>query len=173
MTRRHVRWTALLCVVVAATSACGTTSAALSEATPKSEIAPFGTDFLSGEVLGLTISQEDTTDALADARRAYVDAIGLYGFRDRDGVLQATLQVTRFNESADYESERFRHGLVAELGGSVPKQLRLGESSVYVARRTSQTRTAWFDGPYFLVLAVRKEFEAPYALVREAVGIKL
>lgn len=153
-------------------SGCGATVDNAAEATPADAIHILAPNLLSGTVLGLNITAEEVGETLDEARRSYVDAAGLYGFRDAEEELQATLQVTRFNAGAETELPTFRHGLVAKLGGSIPKAIRVGDDEVFVARRTEQLRAAWFHDEWFFVLTTNDRYEMPLALLREALEIR-
>jgi len=160
-------------VAGATLAGCGAGSGAgQPAATPAADIHPLHPDLLSGTVLGLRIAAEDVGGVLDEARRSFVDAAGLYGFRDEEGELQATLQVTRFNDEAEPELPAFRHGLVTKLGGSIPKVVRIGDDEVFVARRTAQLRAAWFHERWFFVLSANDRFEFPLALLRETLEIR-
>lgn len=172
--KRWRRIAAVVAIVPAlALGACGDDGAGASSATPKSQIRTLRPDLLTGDILGLTIGPESMGEALAKADRSFADAVGLYGFRDPDNVLQATLQVTRLNQNAEHESEEFRRRLVSDLGGSIPKPIKVGADTVYVARRTEQLRAVWFRDRYVFVLSSRDTFRFPFALLREAMVIKL
>lgn len=129
-------------------------------------------DAVPNELLGLQGTQEDIGETLATTKRAYIDAIGLYSYR-RDELLQATLQVSRFNDDADWDSPAFRRSVVGQIGGSVPKRVRVGDEAVYLTTGTKQTLAMWFRGRHLLVLAVREDYDQPRSLLREALEIKL
>ncbi len=161
---------AVLAAIVLATAACGNGEDALAEATPAKSIRQLDASFLPGELLGLPVAQEDQAAALATAERSYVDAVGLYSLRS-DELLQATLQVSRFNENADYSSGSFRRSLLAQIGGSRPKAVRMGKQTVYLTSGTKQRISIWFKEKYLFVLSTRDEYPYPRTLLREALEI--
>lgn len=127
-------------------------------------------DLLPESVLGLDISQEDITDALAGAERSYVDGSALYAFRTAE-LLQATLQVSRFSDEARPESSDFRNALLGQVGGSRPQQVRVGESNVYLTQGNRQRIAVWFTGDYFFILSTREDFDRPRTLLREVLEV--
>lgn len=168
-----MRWAvriAGLALAVALASSCGDGSG--DEATPASQIQRLGPDLVPGELLGLTVAPEDMSASLAKAERSYASAVGLFGLRDRDDVLQATLQVTRFNDEADHDDDRFRDQLLARIGGSLPRKVRVGDDPVFVLRGTRQALSVWFRGGYFFVLSTRERYETPRALLRVALELR-
>jgi hypothetical protein len=62
-------------------------------------IKPISADLVPAAVLGLQTSQEDVSKALAGGQRSYVQTTSVYSFR-KDNLLEATLQVSRFLDSA-------------------------------------------------------------------------
>lgn len=159
-------------VVALTSSGCGDGRPTLVGGTRAKDIKELPADLLPSELLGLQMKQEDIGDALASTKRAYIDGVGLYSFR-RDDLLQATLQVSRFNDDADFESPSFRRSVVSQIGGSVPKRVRVGKENVYLTTGTKQTLAMWFRGRNLLVLAVREDYEQPRTLLREALRIQL
>jgi hypothetical protein len=100
-----------------------------------------------------------------------VDSVGLYSFREGD-LLQATLQVSRFNSKADVRSAKFRQTLLSQIGGSLPKRVTMGEDTVYLTSGTKQIIAVWFRGRNLLVLAVREDYAQPRALLRAALELQ-
>lgn len=161
-------------VVVAAllvVPACGDGEEALAQATPAKQIKQLPPDLVPTEILGLPVTQEDQAETLANAERSYVDAVGLYSLRSEE-LLQATLQVSRFNENADHRSSGFRSSLLAQIGGSRPKAVRMGKDTVYLTTGTRQRIAVWFRDEYLFILSTRDEFTQPRTLLREALGIQ-
>ena len=161
----------LLLVATMALSGCGDDGAA-AEGTRAKDIEQLPADLVPAELLGLQTKQEDIGDALATTKRAYIDSVGLYSFR-REDLLQATLQVSRFNDDAEFESPGFRRSVVSQIGGSVPKRVRIGKETVYLTTGTKQTLAMWYRGRNLLILAVREDYEQPRTLLREALRIQL
>ena len=172
MTRTN-RWVVAAALVALAlvTTGCGDDNAA-AQGTRAKDIEQLPADLIPGELLGLQTKQEDIGGALASTKRAYLESVGLYSFR-REDLLQATLQVSRFNDEADFESGRFRRSVVGQVGGSVPKRVRVGKETVYLTTGTKQTLAMWYRGRNLLILAVREDYQQPRALLREALRIQL
>lgn len=167
--RRRAAVAAAIAVAVAG-GACTNARSIHTDATPGKQIKQLPTDLLPGEVFGLKVSREDMSKTLANTRRSYVDAVGLYGLR-KDDLLEATLQVSRLNSHADFESPAFRRELVGKIGASLPREVRVGPDTVYLSVGTKQTLSAWFRGRNLLVLAVRDEYGQPRALLRQALRL--
>ena len=168
---RRVAAGILVALALATTTACGDDTAA-AEGTRAKDIKQLPADLVPAELLGLQTKQEEIGDALATTKRAYLEGVGLYSFR-REDLLQATLQVSRFNDDADFESASFRRSVVSQIGGSVPKRVRVGKDTVYLTTGTKQTLAMWYRGRNLLVLAVREDYEQPRTLLREALRIQL
>lgn len=162
---------ASLVAIALATTGCGDDGVA-AQGTRAKDIKQLPADLIPGELLGLQTKQEDISGALASTKRAYLEGVGLYSFR-REELLQATLQVSRFNDDADFESAKFRRSVVGQVGGSVPKRVRVGDETVYLTTGTKQTLAMWYRGRNLLVLAVREDYEQPRTLLREALRIQL
>ena len=162
---------AFLALGMLASTACASGPSVASEATPADQIEQLPPEIVPGEILGLKVTRENMSEQLTDVRRAYTDAVGLYSLR-RGELLQATLQVTRFNEEADWDTPRFRASIVGQIGGTVPERVRVGEDIVYLTRGTKQSLSIWFRDRHLMVLAVREEFLQPRALLREVLEIE-
>jgi hypothetical protein len=172
---RPIRWrrsvTTLVAVAALVIPACADEGSAV-DGTRAKDIEQLPADLIPSELLGLQTKQEDIKSALASTKRAYLDSVGLYSFR-REELLQATLQVSRFNDDADFERAGFRQAVVSQIGGSVPKRVRVGKDTVYLTTGTKQTLAMWYRGRNLLVLAVREDFGQPRTLLREALRIRL
>lgn len=151
--------------------ACGNGDEALAQATPAKQIKQLEPGLVPGELLGLPVTQEDQTETLAGVERSYVDGVGLYSLR-RDDLLQATLQISRFNDNADFRSPGFRSALLAQIGGSRPKAVRMGKDTVHLTTGTRQRIAIWFRDEYVFILSTRDEFTQPRTLLREALEIQ-
>ncbi|GAC1587009.1 MAG: hypothetical protein NVS3B21_01570 [Acidimicrobiales bacterium] len=123
------------------------------------------------EVLGLTVRAEDVTKTVANTKRAYIDSLALYGMR-ADNLLQATLQVSRFNADAKYQTDRFRLAVVNQVGTRRPTALTVQDQPVYLTAGNRQRIYVWFKGRYLFVLASRDDFASPRALLRSLLEIK-
>ena len=129
-------------------------------------------DTVPSELLGLKVTQEDMTASLAGSKDSYVDGVGLYAYRSEDDLLQATLQVSKFIDDARYRDAGFRSSVVAKIGGSVPRLVRLGDQRVYLTTGSKQQIAVWFRDEYLFVLSSRDDFTQPRALLREALDIR-
>lgn len=129
-------------------------------------------DAVPSELLGLKVTQEDMTTSLAGSKDSYVDGVGLYAYRSEDDLLQATLQVSKFIDDARYRDAGFRSSVVAKIGGSVPRVVRLGDQRVYLTTGSKQQIAVWFRDQYLFVLSSRDDFTQPRALLREALEIR-
>ncbi len=170
------RWKRVVALVAAAATlavgaGCGDTDAAANEATPSKRIRQLEPGLVPSEMLGLTVTQEDQRATLDRAERSYVDAVGLYSFRFAD-LLQATLQVSRFNDNADFRSNGFRQALINQIGGSRPRPVRVGDETVYLTTATKQRIFIWFREQHLMILSTRDEYPQPRTLLREALEIQ-
>jgi hypothetical protein len=84
----------------------------------------------------------------------------------------ATLQVSRFNDGADVDSDKFRRTVVNQIGSTAPRTVRLGDQTVYLTTGTKQSIGVWFKGRYLFVLASRADFDEPRTLLRKALEIE-
>ena len=84
----------------------------------------------------------------------------------------ATLQVSKLGGPARTDDPVFRRSIVGRIGGSVPREVRLGDTTVWLTTGTSQRLTAWFHGDYFFVLSTRADYERPRTLLRELVEVR-
>jgi len=152
--------------------ACAEGTTASAEATAAGDIEQLSPTLLPSEILGLSVQREDMAEALQGAQLSYVDEVGLYSLR-RDDLLQATIQVSRFNENADSESAEFRRTLLSQVGGSVPKQVVVGDETVYLTTGTKQTIAVFFRERTMVVLAIREDYDQPRTLTREALDLEV
>lgn len=161
-----------LAAAVGSTAACADPDDALLQATPADRIEQLPADLVPASVLGLDVRQEDMTATIGKAQRSFIDGVGMWSMR-RDDLVQATLQVTRFNPNARPEDPGFRQSVVQQIGGSVAQEVRVGEETVFLTTANRQTLGVWFEDDYFFVLAVRQEFDRPRTLLREAIGLEV
>ncbi|HUQ39455.1 MAG TPA: hypothetical protein VM030_04825 [Acidimicrobiales bacterium] len=160
--------TLLLLAIIGLTPACGGSDAKADDG--KIDVLP--KSVLGDDVLGLSVSQEKLTDTVVGTKRTYLDAIGLYSLRKGD-LLQATLQVSRFKTDAKYAKSKFRQSILQQIGTTVPRPFRMAGRTVYLTTGKRQNVAVWFTGRYAYVLSTRQEYEAPRALLRRALEIKL
>lgn len=158
-------------VLAVSATACGAPSG-LEDATPAASIRQLGESVVPSEMLGMKVEREDMAETIKGVERSYVDSVGLYSVRRKDDVLQATLQVSRFNDNARYETSRFRRSLLLQIGGSRPSPLTVGDDKVWATTGTKQQLFVWFRGRHLMVLAVRSDFAQPRTLLREALEIE-
>ena len=135
------------------------------------EVDVFDASLVPTSLAGLAVAAEDVGGA-PDVKNPFVDGVGLYSLREGE-LLQGTLQLSRFTESADSETARFRQSVVRQIGSTTPKAYRMGDRTVYLTAGKRQTIAVWFEGRYFFVLSTREEFPRPRALIREALEITL
>lgn len=161
----------LLTGLVALTfAACGgdgeTTAATKIEVLPK--------DLLPASMAGLRVQSEDIEGTVKGAKRqSYLDSAGLYSFRTDDDLLQATLQVSRFDEEARFKDREFRQSVLLQIGSTVPRAFRMGDQTVYLSTGKSQNVVIWFKDEYLFVLSSREAFGRPRTLLREAIDLDL
>jgi hypothetical protein len=91
----------------------------------------------------------------------------LFSFREKDDLLRATLQVSRFNELAEPDVPKFRNSVVANLGSTVPQELRVGEAHVWLTTGNQQLIFVWFQRRSFMVLSIRGDYPFPRTLLRK------
>ncbi|MDQ3106968.1 MAG: hypothetical protein M3Q68_04105 [Actinomycetota bacterium] len=165
---------AALGALLAATllGACGDGPSASAEATAAEDIEQLPVELLPSEILGLTVQREDMSAALQTAQLSYVNEVGLYSLR-RDELLQATIQISRFNANAAAESADFRRTLLSQVGGSVPKQVVIGGKTVYLTTGTKQTIAVFFQGRTMIVVAIREDYDQPRTLLRQALELEV
>lgn len=164
------RWAAAtLVLLVLATGGCGQPDI-LGRGTVGKDIKPLSSDLLPSEILGLTVQAEDISGTIASEQQTYVEATTLYSLRS-DELLQATLQVSRFNNEADPKSSTFRRSLLTQIGGSRPRPVRLGKDTVYLTTGTKQQLAIWFRGEHLLILATREDFSMPKSLLRRVLEV--
>jgi hypothetical protein len=83
------------------------------------------------------------------------------------GLLQATLQVSRFADRDRLRKPSFRRGLVDQIASGTRAQVvRVGSVDVQVTRGTGQRLFVWFDQRDVFVLSVRDAYRGRYALLR-------
>lgn len=143
-----------------------------------SEVGTLDSGLLPDRILGLNVAEEDVTETLELVSNTYVNQVSVYSFR-LGKLLQATLQVAHFDPDAggeqapDYWKDRqFKLGLVNNIGGSAPREVRLGGSPVWLTTGTNQQIAIWFRENHFLVLATRADFTQPRSLLRELLEVQ-
>jgi hypothetical protein len=125
---------------------------------------------LNRSFAGLTVTDEDVSQTVKGAQRAYVDALSLYGLRSGQ-LLEATLQVAEFNPDARYQTPAFRTSVVNQIGSVTPVPIDVNGTTVYASQGSRQRIFVWFAGRNFFVLAVRQDYPLPRTLLREALQV--
>jgi hypothetical protein len=161
----------LLASVLACVIVLGCSASANVAGTSGGKIEALPTKTVPTSLLGLRLRAETTKEAIAPLRGTYVAATSLYSMRLGD-VVQATLQITRMIDEAEYRSSSFRATMVNRVGTSPPRPVRLGRDTVYITSGTKQHIAMWFRGRDFFVLNVREDFRRPRDLIRRALEIR-
>ncbi len=156
---------------VAAFVAVACFSAACSTPSPKgtqaSKVKQLPKDFIKGSYLGLDVARENISGSLAtQSGNAYVSQVGLFSLRDGD-LLEATLQVSKLSSAARPKDPKFQEQVANQIGGTKVQAFVMGDHNVYRTSQRKQSITSWFEGDYFLILAVRDTYPTPRALLRE------
>lgn len=133
-------------------------------------VKPLAVDSLPAEVVGLTVKAE-SSDQFKEAKRPYIDGVALYSLRKGEE-LEATLQISRFDESARLSDPAFRGSLIAQIGSTAPKEVRMGDDTVYLTSGSRQSVSVWFRGRYMFILSSREEFGQPRALMRALLKVQ-
>ena len=121
---------------------------------------------LEGTVAGLDVKPEDVAPTVRQFRNSYADAVSVYSQRVK-GVLEATLQVSRFRDADRLGDPAFRRGLIDQVASGTRAQvIRVDERDVHVTRGVGQRVFVWFDGRHVLVLSVRDSYRSHYGLLR-------
>ena len=157
-------------ILAVLTAACG--GGDDTAAPTKIELLP--NDLLPASMAGLRVEAEDIEGTVKGAKRqSYLDSAGLYSFRTEDDLLQATLQVSRFDDTARYQDRDFRQSVLLQIGSTVPRSFRMGDQTVYLSTGRRQNVVIWFKGKHLFVLSTREEFGRPRTLLREAINLEL
>lgn len=124
-------------------------------------------------ILGLPVAKEDVLATVNQVEgRTYVEGNALYSAREPDGLLEATIQITKFTKDSEYKSTKFRRQIVQQIGGSTPETIRVGEDTVYLTASSKQKLYAFFRDRHLVVLTVRETYPQPRNLLRKALEIK-
>jgi hypothetical protein len=133
-------------------------------------IQPLTLKTLPPQVLGLAVRSE-AADQLKQAKRPYIDAVAFYSLRKGDE-LQATLQVSRFDQSARLSDPKFVTSLVSQIGSTAPKAVRMGHSTVYLTTGTRQSVSVWLRGRDMFILSSREDYTQPRGLLRALLAVE-
>jgi hypothetical protein len=165
-----------LVVVAAATVAallagCGRSDAARARPTPGKAVKVLELPGIPDELLGLEVAKEDVAEPVSRVDSTFIDGLALYSLRS-DELVQATLQVSRFNQGADLASKKFREAVVNQIGASKPRAFRIGSRTVHLTTGTKQSIAVWFTGRHMFVLASRADYDEPRTLLRRALELQ-
>jgi hypothetical protein len=158
-----------LVAVVAAFMALAGAACGEGGGTEETRVAQLKTD-IPDRVLDLIVKNESIASVQA-TERPYVDGVALYSLRDEE-LLQATLQVSRFNDDADPQSARFRGSVINQIGSSVPKAFRMGGNTVWLTTGRRQGLAVWFRDRHLFILSTRDEYEQPRRLLRQLLAVQ-
>lgn len=167
-----MRWVLRVLAVILAAAAlggCGSDDG-LDQGSGKIDL--IKSDRIPAELMGLQVQNEDVSKTLSEIKRSWADGVALYSFR-REELVQATLQINRFNENADYDDAGFRRRILQQIGGTAPRQVQVGDEDVFVTQSTKQTLAIWFEGEHLFVLSIRQDFEKPRSLLRAALELQV
>jgi hypothetical protein len=158
-----------LAVAVAA-AGCAHSDKADLKGTSGSQITTLPGDLVPSQVLGMNVTDENVLKTLANTQKSYVNAVSLYGFR-KDQLLQATLQISRFNANARYQTDKFRQQILLGVGTAQGETVQVSGVLVYLTLGERQRVFSWFKGPYWFVMSVRDDFTQPRSLLRQLLQI--
>ncbi len=168
--RLHLRTLGAVAVAALALAGCTRSDASVAP-TPGKAVKALEVPNLPADLMGLKLAPEDVSEDLAKVPSAFIDSLSLYSLRHNELVM-ATLQVSRFNDGADVNAEKFRQTVVNQIGSSAPRTVRLGGETVYLTTGTKQSIGVWFKDRYLFVLATRADYDEPRTLLRKALEIK-
>jgi hypothetical protein len=126
---------------------------------------------IPSQVLGLEVKAEDISKEVKQARRPYIDSVGLFSLREAD-LVRATFQISRFNALAKPQDPTFRSSIIGLLGSSKPVRLKVSGETVYATTGTEQSIFVWFKGRAFFVLTAHRQYEFPRTLLRRMVEVE-
>jgi len=135
-------------------------------------ITPTSADLLPSTILGLKVKRENVKARVAGVKRSYVDRAGLYSLRDGK-VLEATLQVSTFNDKADVKSSEFRLAIVNQIGSTQPRAFRMGNQTVYLTASKRQAVAVFFKKRTFAVLSTLDTYDQGRELLRALLAVDL
>lgn len=126
-------------------------------------------DRLPATVLDLGVAPEKFSATLLAGQEPYIEALGMFGLRKGD-LLQATMQVSRFESPTTIRDALFRRSLAGQIGGTgQPAISRVGNETVYIMPSGRQTLAVWYGSEEMYVLTVRPEYPQPRRLLRAMV----
>ena len=159
----HLPAVVLAVALTATLAACGGTNA---HGTAAKNIQQLPKDFITGNYLGLTPVRENIKSSLSNQdANAYITSVGLFSLRKGDQ-LEATLQVAKLAKDARPQDLKFQEQVANQIGGTKVQAFVMGGHAVYRSSQRKQSLTSWFDGHFFLILAVRDTYQTPRELLR-------
>jgi hypothetical protein len=162
--RRSVARAAALVVIAGSLAACGGSKV---QGTLGRNVKTLDAPAPAPEILGLKAQPEDVSKLISTV---YVNAVSIYSLR-KDDVVQATLQISRFNSKARPNDPEFRRTLVTNLGGSEGTPTTVGKETVFITQGTRQRVAVWFRAKNVFILTTRDDYDMPRALLRESLLI--
>ncbi len=150
------------------TAACG--GNAVVDRAEARTLSALDADGLPAELLGLVVAREDITSTVAETERPYFEEVGLYSLRAEE-TLQATLEIGRFADDADYDDPAFRAKVLTTSGAGTVRELRVSGHEVFLSSADRQQVLIWFEGPHMFILSIREEYETPRGLLRAALEL--
>lgn len=158
----------LVALLALSAVACGAASAT---GTPGRQLQDIDTSVVPSTLNGLQVTHEDIRSTLVKGgANTYLSAAGLFSVR-RQNVVQATLQISRFNSTAKPANTKFRQAILNLLGSGAPTPVTLGTDTVYLTTGNKQRVFVWFKTAYLMVLSVRDDYDQPRTLLREALAV--
>jgi hypothetical protein len=118
---------------------------------------------------GLKVKQEDIGKPGPRSSRDYLVDVRLYSLRTKDQ-LQGTLQIGRFRDSAP-TTLAFHRQIASHVGTTVPREQRVGGTTVFVTKGKRLAIAVWFTGRDMFVLSIRETYGAPKSLIRSALVV--
>jgi hypothetical protein len=127
---------------------------------------------IPSQLVGLAVQQEDIGEELKRVDKPYVDSVAIFSLRE-DRLLQATLQVSRFNRLARPRDADFRSSIIATVGTTRAKTLKVDDKTVYATSAASQSVFVWFTNTGMFVMSISNDFQFARTLVRRTLDLEL
>ncbi len=77
------------------------------------------------------------------------------------------MQISKLSDDARPKDKKFQQQVANQIGGTKVQAFVMGGRDVYRSSQRKQSLTSWFDGDYYMILAVRDTYPTPRALLRE------
>jgi hypothetical protein len=150
-------------------SACGSNRPVGGKA---SQVKLLPASLLPATLAGLAVHAEDVQASLKTSSRTYADGIALFSLR-KDGLIQATMQVTHLRTDARLGDSGFERGVAQLVGSGSGTPIRVGERQVYGSTANTGSQNVWFAGRYLFVLTIRKTYVKPREVIEAATAVSL